>query len=58
MFESSYKFMVNKNFNVHSKQFELIRLLNADPAYQQYVKVILTLKGFYVTRGIIVRGRV
>lgn len=37
IFDVSYKFMVNKNFNVHSKEFELIRQLNADPAYQKYL---------------------
>ena len=37
LFEASYKFIVNKNFSVNSKTFELIRCLNADPANQQYV---------------------
>ncbi|CAE8670279.1 unnamed protein product [Polarella glacialis] len=37
IFEASYKFMVNKNFSVHSKEFELIRQLNADPAYHRYL---------------------
>ena len=38
IFECSSKFMVNKNFDVRSKQFELIRQLNADPAgYHPYV---------------------
>ncbi len=37
LFEASYKFIVNKNFSVHSKTFELIRCLNADPVNQQYV---------------------
>lgn len=40
IFEVSYKFMVNKNFNVHSKEFELIRQLNADPAYHRYVLLV------------------
>jgi hypothetical protein len=35
LFEASYKFLVNKNFPVHSKENELIQQLNADPAYQQ-----------------------
>lgn len=37
IFETGYKFLVNKNFPVHSEQFELIRELNADPAYHPYV---------------------
>eukprot|EP00928_Gymnodinium_smaydae_P100356 TRINITY_DN9823_c2_g4_i1.p1 TRINITY_DN9823_c2_g4~~TRINITY_DN9823_c2_g4_i1.p1 ORF type:complete len:2328 (+),score=476.05 TRINITY_DN9823_c2_g4_i1:208-6984(+) len=37
IFEASYKFIVNKNFSVRSKAFELIRLLNADPVYHQYL---------------------
>jgi hypothetical protein len=37
IFEASYKFVVNKNFSVHSPQAELIRMLNADPSYHQYV---------------------
>jgi hypothetical protein len=37
IFEASYKFIVNKNFSVHSKEFELIRQLNADPIYHQYM---------------------
>jgi hypothetical protein len=40
LFECSYKFLVNKNFPVQSPQFELIRALNADPAYQQYVLLV------------------
>jgi hypothetical protein len=35
LFEASYKFLVNKNFPVHSKENELVQQLNADPAYQQ-----------------------
>ena len=37
IFEVSSKFMVNKNLSLQSPQFELIRQLNADPAYQPYV---------------------
>ena len=37
LFEASYKFLVNKNFPVHSKENELIQQLNADPAYQQHL---------------------
>jgi hypothetical protein len=37
IFEASYKFIVNKKFSVHSKTFELIRMLNADPVYHQYL---------------------
>ena len=37
LFESSYKFIVNKNLSVRSKTFEIIRDLNADPAYHQYL---------------------
>ena len=37
LFEASYKFIVNKNLSVRSKTFEVIRDLNADPAYQQYL---------------------
>ena len=37
IFEASYKFLVNKDFPVHSNQFKLIRMLNADPDYQSYV---------------------
>ena len=49
IFEVSYKFMVNKNFDVHSNEFELIRELMADPSYNQvtplihYVRLILFL---------------
>lgn len=34
---ASCKFLINKNFPIHSKQFQLIRMLNADPDYQSYV---------------------
>ncbi len=37
LFEASYKFIVNKNLSARSETFELIRDLNADPAYLQYV---------------------
>ena len=37
IFEASYKFLVNKNFNPHSREFKLIQQLNADPAYHQYL---------------------
>lgn len=37
IFEASYKFMVNKNFSVHSKEFELINQLNSDPVYHRYL---------------------
>ena len=37
LFEASYKFIVNKNLSVRSRTFEVIRDLNADPAYHQYL---------------------
>ena len=37
IFEASYKFILNKKFAVSSKTFELIRQLNADPVYHQYL---------------------
>jgi len=37
LFEVAYKFLVNKHFNVRSKEFEVIRALNGDPAYHEYV---------------------
>ncbi|KAL7554568.1 hypothetical protein ACHAWF_019036 [Thalassiosira exigua] len=40
IFEVSYKFIVNKNFDVHSNQFKLISMLNADPDYQEYVLLV------------------
>ena len=40
IFEVSYKFLVNKNFNIYSKEFELIQDLMADPAYNQYVLLV------------------
>ena len=42
IFESSYKFLVNKDFPVHSHQFKLIQMLNADPDYQRYVLLCKT----------------
>ena len=36
LFEASYNFIVNKNFSLRSKTFELIQMLNGDPIYQQY----------------------
>ena len=46
IFETSYKFLVNKDFSVQSRQFKLIRALNSDPDYQSYVlmcKIYLSL---------------
>eukprot|EP00536_Pseudo-nitzschia_multiseries_P000059 jgi/Psemu1/321429/estExt_fgenesh1_pg.C_20043 len=40
IFETSYKFLVNKDFNVQSAQFKLIRELNSDPDYQSYVLLV------------------
>lgn len=40
LFEASYKFVINKDFPVNSKQFQLIRILNADPDYQSYVLLV------------------
>lgn len=37
LFETSYKFIVNKGVSVQSRQFKLIRMLNSDPDYQSYV---------------------
>lgn len=37
IFEVSYKFLVNKNFNISSSQFKLIQMLNGDSDYQEYV---------------------
>jgi hypothetical protein len=37
IFEASYKFLVNKNFPVHSRENELIQQLQSDPAYQQHL---------------------
>ena len=37
IFECSYNFMINKNFNLRSKTFELIQMLQADPVYHQYL---------------------
>jgi hypothetical protein len=40
LFEVSYKFLINKDFPLHSRQFKLIRELNADPYYQSYVLLV------------------
>jgi hypothetical protein len=40
LFETSYKFLINKDFNIQSKQFKLIRELNGDPDYQSYVLLV------------------
>ena len=40
IFEVSYKFLVNKNFHIQSKEFDLIQELMADPAYNQYVLLV------------------
>ena len=37
IFEASYKFIVNKGFDVNSNEFGLIRQLNADPTYHRYL---------------------
>ena len=46
LYETSYKFLVNKDFPLQSNQFKLIRELNSDPVYQSYlllVKVYMSL---------------
>lgn len=40
IFEVSYKFLVNKNFDIHSNEFKLISMLNADSDYQEYVLLV------------------
>lgn len=40
IFEVSYKFLVNKNFDVRSGTFKLISMLNADSDYQEYVLLV------------------
>jgi len=40
LFETSYKFLINKDFPVQSRQFQLIRILNSDPDYQRYVLLV------------------
>lgn len=40
IFEVSYKFLINKDFPIQSKQFKLIQELNSDPDYQSYVLLI------------------
>ena len=37
IFEASCKFMVNKNFSIRSREFELINQLNSDPVYHRYL---------------------
>jgi hypothetical protein len=37
IYEISYKFMINKDFNLQSREFELINQMNSDPAYSKYV---------------------
>mmetsp|Transcript_31959 Transcript_31959/g.48617 ORF Transcript_31959/g.48617 Transcript_31959/m.48617 type:complete len:1929 (-) Transcript_31959:223-6009(-) len=40
LFETSYKFIVNKHFPVQSRQFRLIQTLNSDPDFQSYVLMV------------------
>ena len=40
LFEASYTFIVNKDFPIESRQFKVIRMLNADPDYQSYVLLV------------------
>lgn len=40
IFEVSYKFLVNKNFDINSSQFKLISMLNADSDYQEYILLV------------------
>lgn len=40
IFEVSYKFLVNKNFDVRSQVFKMISMLNGDPDYQEYVLLV------------------
>ena len=40
IYEVSYKFIVNKNFDINSPQFKLISMLNADSDYQEYVLLV------------------
>ena len=37
LFSASYKFIINKDFNVNSKVNRLVQQLNADPHYQQHL---------------------
>lgn len=37
IFQASYNFIINKNFDLHSPQFKLIQMLNGDPDYQEYL---------------------
>ena len=40
IYEVSYKFLVNKNFDMHSQQYKLISMMNADSDYQEYVLLV------------------
>jgi len=40
IFEVSYKFLINKNFDINSSQFKLISMLNADSDYQEYILLV------------------
>jgi hypothetical protein len=40
IFETSHKFLVNKDFSVQSPQFKLIRALNSDSDYQAYILLV------------------
>lgn len=40
IFEVSYKFLINKDFDPRSYTFKLISLLNADSDYQEYVLLV------------------
>uniref|UniRef100_A0A7S1C0Z4 Uncharacterized protein n=1 Tax=Corethron hystrix TaxID=216773 RepID=A0A7S1C0Z4_9STRA len=40
LFETSHKFLVNKDVSLQSAQFKLIRALNSDPDYQSYVLLV------------------
>ena len=40
IFEASYKFIINKNFSVGSKEWKLIQEMNTDPQYHQYLLLV------------------
>lgn len=40
IFEVSYNFLINKDFDINSAQFKLISMLNADSDYQEYVLLV------------------
>lgn len=40
IFEASYKFIVNRNVSSRSRVAELLRMLQADPAYGQYLLLV------------------